>query len=125
MLAVPSRAIGAALSLIGGAVDSALLKMAGANLGRAAVGAEAPEFAMVARFMSGGRSIYDRRFVQHEALELLVSFSGRSQSQVHNMTLAIQGIPRGPISQAYLYHPGVIQAFPASFNFSTRRIWGF
>ena len=93
------------------------------------VDAEGPEFAMYSRLTTAfenGETLTgtDAAFYQHELIESSLVDSGMEQSAAHLETLSQQGIPYNPASQAALYHPSVIQQFPASFNAATRAAAG-
>jgi hypothetical protein len=87
---------------------------------------EAPEIAMLDRLKSGLRTIQDVTFYRHEIIEsLLVRVGVPARGNIaHNMTLFVQGIPRGIEQNLRLYHPSVIRENIESFSFATRRALG-
>ena len=80
----------------------------------------APNEAMLARLQVGSvvRGA-DARFFTHELLEARFMASGMSYDAAHALALRQAGV--SPFS---LYHPTVIQQFPAHFNNNWRAYWG-
>ena len=58
----------------------------------------------------------DAAFYQHELLESSLMDSGMGARAAHLETLGQQGMPYAPGYEAQLYHPTVIQQFPAWFS---------
>jgi RHS repeat-associated protein len=66
----------------------------------------------------------DATFYQHELIESSIMDAGMDARAAHLQTLDMQGIQYAPGYEAQLYHPTVIQQFPAYFSPATQAAAG-
>jgi hypothetical protein len=72
--------------------------------------------AMLQRLRAGSTSPQDINFYMHELKESAIMNRGVGARDAHLQTLQWQGIPYKAGYESQLYHPSVIQQFPAYFT---------